>query len=140
MSVSCCLALFCFTKLLPCTAPYCPVLSPYGSAFGSSPFWCLYCRRFHSRLKGLLFCCPDSKFAPLYSKNKAMCWPAGDRTRFRCIPCRIIHPLCVRSLALPPRIFKVVYLQNYKQDDTFRKIGRKPFGRMASDRSEKECC
>ena len=42
VSVNCCLALFCFTKLLLCTAPYCPVISPYGSAFGSNPFWRLY--------------------------------------------------------------------------------------------------
>ena len=83
MSVCCCLALFCFTKLLPCTAPYCPVIFPYGSAFGSNQFWRLYCRCFHSRLRGLLFCCPGSNFAPLYSKNKAMRWPAGNRTRFR---------------------------------------------------------
>lgn len=59
---------------------------------------------------------------------------------FRRISSKFVHLLCVRSLAFSLRIFKVVYLRNYKQDDTFRKIGRKPFGRMASDWSEKECC
>ena len=72
VSVNCCLALFCFTKLLLCTAPYCPVISPYGSAFGSNPFWSLYYHGFHSRLRGLLFSAQGSKFAPLYSKNKTM--------------------------------------------------------------------
>ena len=69
-----------------------------------------------------------------------MRWPAGDRTRFRCVSCRIIHLLCVRSLAFPLRIFKVVYLQNYKQPNAFRKIGGKLVGRLAENWPEKEYC